>query len=122
MQYLANRNVGYGQTGNMTLAVFVSNDRKTILIASPYNDEHEENTIEGYELVGKICCNVWRWQCADTSVLEKYGTTIDENFIEDNIVIDVPKGEWNIKHYYDFMSEEDYYENNKPMTVLTLVE
>lgn len=122
MQHLANRNVGYGQTGNMTLAVFVSNDRKTILIASPYNDEDEENTIEGYELVGEICCDVWRWQCADTSVLEKYGTTIDENFIEDNIVIDVPKGEWNIKHYYDFMPEEDYYENNKPMTVLTLVE
>lgn len=116
MQHLASRNVGYGQTGNMSVGVFVSEDRKTILIA------HYDAEIEGYKKVGEISCDIWRWQCADTSVLEKYGETIDEDFMDDNIVIDVPKGEWNIKHYYDFMSDEEYYDEHKPMSIIKLIE
>lgn len=122
MQHLARKNVGYGQTGNMYIGVFVSNDKKSIIIAFPYDDEGEDNKIEGYKLDGKISCDVWRWQCADTSVLEKYGTIIDENFMEDNIVIEVPKGEWNIKHYYDLISDEDYNKNNRIIAVLTFIE
>lgn len=116
MQHLASRNVGYGQTGNMSVGVFVSKDRKTISIA------HVDAEFDGYEKVGEINCDIWRWQCADTSVLEKYGETIDEDFLDDNIVIDVPKGEWNIKHYYDFMPDEEYYDEHKPMSIITLVE
>lgn len=106
----------------MYIGVFVSNDKKSIIIASPYDDEGEDNKIEGYKLDGKISCDVWRWKCADTSVLEKYGTIIDEDFMEDNIVIEVPKGEWNIKHYYDLISDEDYNKNNRIIAVLTFIE
>lgn len=49
-------------------------------------------------------------------------TIIDENFMEDNIVIEVPKGEWNIKHYYDLISDEDYNKNNRIIAVLTFIE
>ncbi len=119
MQHLAQKNIGYGQTSNTYLNVYKRKDGKQILIYDSYfKGEIDDN----FEHIGDICCDVWRFQCADLSTLEQFENTLyhkDEREIY-NIQTNVEKGVWNIKHHYDFMSDEEL--RTKPCTILTLVE
>jgi len=48
--------------------------------------------------LGKISLSMWRWVCADMSVLEKAKEKIDD----DAIVFNVNKGTWHVEHYFEF--------------------
>lgn len=130
MKYMATKNVGYGQMGNMHINIY-SNKKGEIIIGDDF-DSYEDNKwyyesnpqeinedwIEtqknmknfdrllkdgGYESNGNICLSVWRWQCMDKELLMGYGEEPNKESIE----IEVPIGKYEINHYYDFSKEHD---------------
>jgi len=131
MQHLASKNVGYGQLGNMSVNVYYSKEKEEILIGDPYiedqiedlrgfieecpDEARDENrkrlkeletvdlkVFEGFDLVGDICCDVWRWQCADQKTLDDAG---DEQRYS-AFTVEVSPGDWEIEHYYEFQKRE----------------
>ena len=107
--YLEEQNVLFGQLGNSVAAVFISDDKKSIIIGEEYQYDHEtggEAKIkhEGYTKVGEICCDVWRWMGVDKNTLteEKLDKFKSEHSHMDVVELDVPAGKWKMNHYYDF--------------------
>jgi len=96
MQYLAKKNVGYGQMGNMDVSIFLKETKDQIIITSPYIiNNYKETQIKGFKMIGRIDCSVWRWMCADKETLKKFEESTD-NAIE----VNVTPGRWVIEHYY----------------------
>jgi hypothetical protein len=136
MQDLASENVGYGQMGNMSVAIFLKKDKKEIIVSTDYgyNDKDGEYEVKhpGFTLLGKISLEVWRWQCADKKVLLDGGeelpieldySTKKSDSYEDHIMMKVAPGKWNIKHYYDFFTDEKEESTTAPIySHLKLVE
>lgn len=110
MQDLAKKDVGYGQMGNMSIEIFVNNDGTEIIIGEEYfynsetNEEQYLPPVEGFKKIGEISLSVWRWQCADKQIIDKYNEKIKK---EDRVIADVKPGTWVIEHYYDFMKYGD---------------
>ena len=140
MDYLATQNVGYGQMGNMAVAIY-SNLKDEILVAdssmeelignvedveeSPdlWSEEEAKQVMEdgkyakpfrdyiksrNMKFLGKISLSVWRWMCADKSVLEEAGEKIKSNegrSYKEAVIFNVDKGDWVIEHYFDFAYE-----------------
>lgn len=111
MDYLATQNVGYGQMGNMSIGVY-SNMKDEIIISSAYlSEERGEKAKQlkkyfkenNFRKLGNISLSMWRWQCADKSVLEEHNEVIRE----DAVIINVESGEWQIEHFFDFAYESD---------------
>lgn len=110
MQYLASKNVGYGQMGNMSINIYRKFDGKEIIISNDgyrYDEENGERwvTMDGYKDMGEISLDVWRWQCADMETLKKFNEEIEE----DAIIIDVKPGRWVIEHHFDIQPDDDIY-------------
>lgn len=91
--YKASINVAFGQMGNMSLDIYVNQSKDRILLGQRYYDDDEEaeftQTFEGFSIAGSICCEVWRWEAADSSSPRH----------TDGIEIDSP-GTWKFTHYY----------------------
>lgn len=108
MQYLATQNVGYGQLSNMCYGVFVKDDKTEIILANIYyydEDDYEYHTeIDGFTYLGSVCCDMWRWQCADKLVLEAVNDPYEE---KEHIAADVNIGNWQIEHFFDFIRDCD---------------
>ena len=108
MQYLATQNVGYGQLSNMCYGVFVKDDKTEIILANIYyydEDDYEYHTeIDGFTYLGSVCCDMWRWQCADKLVLDAVNDPYEE---KEHIVADVNIGNWQIEHFFDFIRDCD---------------
>jgi hypothetical protein len=132
MKYLATQNVGYGQMTNTMIYVY-SNKKDEIIIAECGVDEiieskkyYELNPFEeedvyfkkdykkakplidylqanNFEKVGYVSCDVWRWMCADQSVLDLHDEEINEN---NSTVALVEAGTWEVEHYYDFNKKD----------------
>lgn len=132
MEHLAKVGVATCQMGNMSLA-FYGNDTEIIGI-DDYFEEHiadyeymKENgeKIDSYDRknykravkltkyikknnlkkLGEITCEMWRWQCADQSVLDKY----DEHPEDNTFTANVTAGEWEVEHYYRTDEDADFY-------------
>lgn len=121
MQY----NVAYGQMGNMSIGVFINDDKTSIIIGCPYMLEHRtddiEMTEEEYEkakndpemhklhehtMIGKISLALWRWEATDRATLNQY----DPNWLKEqtNVVqLNVQKGKWYFTHYFDTDTSDD---------------
>lgn len=124
MQYKASNNVGYGQMGNMSLTVFGNKKNKIVLgIEEDYLDEHlsgayGDEDAQGYKDFkkeikdeklkhrGEISLSVWRWECADKSILDMHGEDLSE--LEGSVIVKVAPGQYQIDHYYDFSSGPVY--------------
>lgn len=128
--HLAELNVGYGQMGNMTVDVWKRTDGKQIIIgnAEEFEDSLYYSAHEGeYIYLGNICLDVWRWMCADKSVLEKHGEELPKLKVDkcveldhrDFILAKVESGTWLIHHYYDLLSGDE--ENNGVYSVLNKI-
>lgn len=108
MQYLATQNVGYGQLTNTCYGVFVKDDKTEIILANIYyydEDDYEYHTeIDGFTYLGSVCCDMWRWQCADKLVLDAVNDPYEE---KEHIVADVNIGNWQIEHFFDFIRDCD---------------
>ena len=105
-QYLSKTfNSGYAQMGNMSGDVFVSKDKKTIIIGDePYEDatsekdkKFNEEFEKNFKKVGNISMGVWRWECADKSELDKY----KGHQVREGVEVDVVPGTYEVKHYFD---------------------
>lgn len=106
MQYLAKKDVGYGQMGNMTINVYANQEE--ILIVDDYNSYMNPNKKlikylkrGNYKLLGEISLRVWRWMCADVSLLKKYGEEPKD------IIADVTPGTYIVEHYVHALLEKD---------------
>lgn len=135
MQYLSTKNVGYGQMGNMGVAIY-SNENDEIIVADSYiedfildyeyydeNDKDNEDNEDYFDVstykkkkeflkycednnfkrFGDISLDVWRWMCADKSVLEFHNELPNKNCIS----LNVQSGNWQIEHYYDFDHKDE---------------
>lgn len=121
MKYLAKKNVGYCQMGNMAVKIHINKTKDEIIITNLYSENDTETTIDGFKEVGEISLSMWRLQFADKSVLKKYGQLSDDeqSYVTDGdrneeketytyskledtelIQIKVKKGTWVIEHYY----------------------
>jgi hypothetical protein len=123
-KYKAERNIAYGQMGNMSIGVYVSNDKKRVLIADPHywEDWHFEHDTpedqftdcpEGMTFAGTISLSCWRWEATDLDYVKPFepsclteGSTCDldadslKKCYNDYYVLDVAQGEWDFVHYY----------------------
>lgn len=99
-------NTGYAQMGNMSADVYVSKDKKTIIIGDePYWEEEKESASNkkfnkefeaNYKKVGSICMSVWRWECADKTELNKHkGYKAYEG-----VDVKVKPGTYVVKHFF----------------------
>jgi hypothetical protein len=64
---------------------------------------------EGFTNHGNVSMSVWRWQCADKSVLDAHGEDLEalkKDYV-DVITVKVEPGTWEIEHYYDFPCNGD---------------
>jgi hypothetical protein len=129
-KHLADLNVGYGQMGNMSVDVWKRTDGKQIIIGDgEYFENSEYYQVHQNEFIylGNICLDVWRWMCADKSVLEKHGEKLPKLKVDkcvdleyrDFILAKVESGTWVIHHYYDLLSGSE--ENNGVYSVLNKI-
>ena len=109
MDYLATKNIGYGQMGNMSVNVFVNKTGDEIIIGDTIKHK-------GFKNLGSISLEVWRWMCGDLEVLLGHGEKLPDNIIvskktennyKDYILTKVKSGRWVIEHYYDFCDNDD---------------
>lgn len=120
MKYLSTKNIGYGQMGNMSVSVFLSDSGDEIIIGDDYgyNEEDEEYEIEhkGFKNLGSISLSVWRWMCGDLKVLREHKEEVPSNLVmnghinkdyKDYVLANVKLGRWIIEHYFDFCGRGD---------------
>jgi hypothetical protein len=104
MQYLAAKNVGYGQMGNMGITIYANNTEIIITEESfegPNKKMRHYLKNNGYSKIGEISLRVWRWMCADVSVLKQY------NEEATGIIIDMQPGTYVIEHYAHALLKKD---------------
>jgi len=121
MSVLSKESIGYGQMGNMSVAVHVKKDGTEVIITTPYGydskkDEEYDVAFKGFVNAGSICLDVWRWQCGDKKVLSDGGYKLPPGLkpnkvinheYKDFILTKVKKGNWEIKHYFDFFRDNE---------------
>jgi hypothetical protein len=106
-EQLAQKDVGYGQMGNMSINVFLREDGKEIVLGDEYYTDNKGREkirkFKNFKNIGDISLSVWRWQCADRKVLDKYDYPIPDLKTDgqDWILAEVVPGEWTIEHYFD---------------------
>lgn len=103
-----------GQMGNMSIGIFVSDDKKSIIIGDTKkfdeNGEYwgeEHKVIDGHKKVGRISLGIWCWEATDKNTLENVGYDIDNQRELDIVVVDVAPGTWELEHYYPNNKETD---------------
>lgn len=122
-RYKAERNVAFGQLSNMSVGIFVSPDKKSIIVGDPYiaerlmeemseeeadkADEKALSVIEGHQLVGTICCDVWRWEATDQNTVKDIRKFRRDNKDRGYVELDVPHGVWEFAHYFHNDEPED---------------
>jgi hypothetical protein len=124
-RYKAERNVAYGQMGNMSVGIYVHPERKSVIIGDAYildrrcdgmteaeydaADHVSLSKIEDHEWAGQFSLCVWRWEATDMVALgEEFHQIALERFGENNVVVlDVPHGRWSFEHYYDTDTSPD---------------
>lgn len=129
-RYLASQNVGYAQTGNLTVQFFKKGDEIIVTRSEALDAESELKYcrkqpekyaveiakytemikfFEGYEYIGSISCEVWRWMCADRQHLEAQGFSPEKNM--DYVDVAVTPGTWELTDYYwsdDYNDDRDF--------------
>jgi hypothetical protein len=118
MKWLAeNKGIAYGQLGNTSVSVYkVSDDKLVVASGSAYTEDEEGYELEipvpeGWVHVGDICCDVWRFEAVDKQRFVEHGFDL-EAYKEDRDHMDfletkVTAGTWDMKCYYQYMSDED---------------
>lgn len=116
------QNIAYGQLTNCSYGIFVHPSRESIIIGNPHiadniidnmpEDEWDDSkydelykqysSIENHDLVGTICCDMWRWEAVDTNTLNKlFDNDYSEKISNQQHKLEVPYGTWKFSHYFD---------------------
>lgn len=125
-KYKCANNIAYGQMSNMSIGIYVNENKDSIIIGPAYhpiefseeaclmNDEEYEAALkkpvfEGFKLAGTICLGVWRWEATDFKTIgkENYAELIKEN--QDIVELKVKHGIWQFEHYFDRLEDEKDY-------------
>lgn len=132
MQDLAKRNVGYGQMGNMSVEIYANKEEIIIgncedgyLDNEYYYEQHPEKIDDDwkeetknykkfksrldkgkFKHLGSISLGVWRWMCTDETFYKENNEKQGE--YDDQVIVKVKKGTYEINHYYDFPRNGDY--------------
>lgn len=129
-EHLAKRNIGFGQMGNMYITVFTKGDDEILIgdedKAYRFSDDFYdydpvlyEKAIKVYDGVkkhGDISLDMWRWCCADKSLIKELG---EEEHVEkkmkqgETVTVSVPKGRYRIEHYYGIDRSQIVYSRLK---------
>lgn len=124
-EYKAERNVAYGQMGNMSIGIYINEAKDSIIVGPKYHPAEDEDydtdeeyekamalpVFPGYELIGGICLDVWRWEATDLNTIgaENYDKVAERHGNRGMVEIDVPHGVWSFEHYYDTKSNANKY-------------
>jgi hypothetical protein len=110
------QNIAYGQMSNMSIGIYVRNDKKSIIIGLAFHPAENDDSItqeqyeilvekpifENYELVGTICLEVWRFEATDEKTLgKKRMKQLAKEKYMDVIKLDVEHGVWEWQHWFD---------------------
>lgn len=116
---LADKDIAYGQMGNMSIDVYVNESGTEIIIGDGYyydGNQEDVRSFEGFKNIGSISLSVWRWQAADKEILERFNYPIPENLEEGEVVdnesidyalLNIKPGRWKVEHFYDVSECED---------------
>lgn len=110
MLYYANKGIGYGQMGNMSIGVYSNSGvSDSVLIGKPHYSGKRES-LEGHSYRGNICLDVWRWMCMDKDKLADSGEELNSD--RDVVEVSVVPGKYLIEHYFDactdFNDDDEY--------------
>ena len=124
-KYKSERNVAYGQMGNMSIGIYVNENKTSVIIGPGFHpaefDEYDSDekfeeackkpVFEGYELIGTIDLACWRWEGSDLNTIgEEYNELVEKGC--DLVEIDAQHGEWEFKQYYrcndQFSNDENH--------------
>jgi len=123
--YKCTKNVAFGQMSNMSIGIYVNDNRDSIIVGPSthpceYEDyESDEDYIaacsnpvfDGYKLVGHITLDIWRWEATDINTIgeENYHQLVDDNKCRGLVEIDVQHGIWKFEHFYDGIKDDKDY-------------
>ena len=120
-KHRAKQNVAYGQMGNMSVGIYVSPNKKSIIVGDPYiadrlgenmtdeeflKAEPELSKIDGHKFVGRISLAVWRWEATPINNIGKDTIKKIKEDYGDVVKVKVPLGVWEFTHFYDCEKEE----------------
>lgn len=109
--------LGYVQLGNTSAAVYKVNDDKLVMCTLyPYDYDDEAGEVEvpipgDWELLGEVCCDVWRVEFIDQANFDKGDAVpIDHKEYQYNPVFKgkVNPGTWHVKNRYHYMNDETF--------------
>lgn len=101
----AELNIGMATMGNTSVEILKNSNGTEILIVEC------GTVVKGYEYVGSICCDVWRWMCVGSDHTIKCGEDITlelkEGFVDIDhkqyVTVNIKSGLWSIEHYFDIV-------------------
>lgn len=118
----ATQNIAYGQMSNMSIGIYVNENKDCVIVGPAYHpaeceeydsDEAFEEAIkkpvfDGFEMVGTICLDVWRWEATDLATIgeENYDKLVEDHRNRGIVEIDVKHGIWKFEHYFDRTEDE----------------
>lgn len=145
MKKLAENNIGYGQMGNMSMAIYVNPTKDKIIIGDAYPEDWEEYgglkepkdytkaKKENFIKIGDVSLSLWAYYLVDQENMIKYNTapledgydkvieskniTKDNDSYADRIIANMQSGDWKLTHYYDNTPDP---ENGRLFTYATL--
>ena len=100
----------YVQLGNTSAAVYKVSDDKIVMI-NPWVEDYEEDTVikipDEWELIGEVCCDVWRVECIDQQNFAKGDTAPFEKYEYNKPFMGkVNPGTWHVKCRYHHMNDD----------------
>lgn len=117
--YKANQNVAYGQMTNTCIGIYLNEAKDSVIIGprlhpaeygdydtdQEYEDAMSKPLFPGYEMVGELGLDVWRWEATDLLTLEKTGVSLEQlheqHACRGVVEIDVRHGIWRFQHNED---------------------
>ncbi len=121
-RYKLEHNVAYSQISLGSVGIYLNKDKTSIIVghgchpaeyASYESDEAYSAAISkpvysGYEKVGEISLQVWRFEATDLTTINKNKAVIPEDYCE----LDVPHGTWLFENYSEInrVSKKDEFD------------
>ena len=105
--------LGYAQLGNTSAAIYKVGDDRIVMTNCylEYYDEDKDQYLDvvmpkDWELIGEVCCDVWRVEFIDQENFDKGDTFPLDKY--DNFSAQVSPGTWTIKNNYHFMNDDSF--------------
>lgn len=118
MDTLATENkILYGQVGNTSVSVYkVDNDTLNLV---RWEDDEYDCIPKSWKKMGRICCDVWRFEFIEKEVLDSYKTDNNKEYVEDiEGKVSVTPGTWKLNNYYHHLTDEQIVEKFNGVDVI----